>query len=202
MVTGSITFNVESAGELAAAQFAQDALALKLKNDGFVVEKGTTSETIVVLSPTCSFKGTYKLVNGARKACPAKKSDFLVYNGGSTSSCMNNTIALRPSGKFNPKRSLWALSTIGGATSIVTAGRECKDGEKGMQPAGATVVLGAKTTKWQIAPAGGSCSSVYIKHVSSGALFLSAPTKCTDQNLIFVSKDYGAGRQRWTLVKA
>jgi hypothetical protein len=32
-----------------------------------------------------------------------------------------------------------------------------------MQPAGTTVVLGAKTTKWQIVPAGGSCSSVYIK---------------------------------------
>jgi hypothetical protein len=47
------------------------------------------------------------------------------------------------------------------------AGRECSDGEKGMQPAGTTVVLGAKTTKWQIVPAGGSCSSVYIKVIGS-----------------------------------
>ena len=46
---------------------------------------------------------------------------------------------------------------------LLQAGRECADGEKGMQPAGTTVVLGAKTTKWQIVPAGGSCSSVYIK---------------------------------------
>ena len=72
--TATITLKVESAAQLAAAQLAQDALALKLKNDGFAVEKGTTSETIAVPSPACSFKGTYQLVNDARKACPAKKS--------------------------------------------------------------------------------------------------------------------------------
>jgi hypothetical protein len=73
----TITLKVESVAELAAAQLAQDALALKLKNDGFTVEKGTTSGTIFVPSPTCSFKGTYQLVNDARKACPAKKSGEL-----------------------------------------------------------------------------------------------------------------------------
>ena len=66
---------MESADQVAAAKLAQDVLALKLKSAGFAVEKGTTSDTIVVASPSsCSFKGTYQLVNDARKACPAKKS--------------------------------------------------------------------------------------------------------------------------------
>jgi hypothetical protein len=76
-VSGSITFSVESADELAAAKRAQDDLARKLADDGYAVEKSTTEGTIVVTNPalaTCAFKGTYQLVSDARKACPAKKS--------------------------------------------------------------------------------------------------------------------------------
>jgi hypothetical protein len=41
-----------------------------------------------------------------------------------------------------------------------------------------------------------------MQRTSTGPSYLSVPTKCTDQKLIFASKDYRAGRQRWRLVKA
>ncbi len=206
----------------------------------------------------------------------------MVYNGGNASNCKNTTIVLSPSGKFNPKRSRWALSTAGASTSIVTVryinrGRlpaagarvplaavattpcsplsdsaphparvhtfvltDTSNTESPRSPLGWPRMLGwrkghaagwqyrrARSQDHQVAdrpcrrelllrlPQGERQLALMIRwlpkvysHVSrktqrpsSGASYLSVPTQCTAQKLIFASKDYGAGRQRWRLVK-
>lgn len=175
--------------------------------------QGTWESRLPPTPEPCSYsQGTYQLIPQGRENC-ARKPEYIVYTGGNSSRCNNNTVKLQQGGSFNAKRSKWAIEAIqaGKTTPLTTVGRGCSSNkENGLagssKSSNTSVFLAGTSHRWTVKPVNNDdCSIVRIIDSSRDSdgypSYLTSSTKCDERSLRLAKLQQKGNTQAWKIKK-